>query len=117
MRLVVDTGVFSAAISRRRRQRFEAQVQLLTGNQLFLAAPTISELRYGALVAQWGDARRSRLDEAIRATTVIPVSDTLLTGTAQLRTSAVLLRTRWRIVLTPTTFGSPLPPSTSTPRL
>jgi len=46
VRIVVDTGVFSASISRRRRQRFETQIALMAGNQIFLAATTVSELRY-----------------------------------------------------------------------
>jgi hypothetical protein len=41
VRLVVDTGVFSASISRRRDQRFEAQITQLAGNQAFLAAVTV----------------------------------------------------------------------------
>ena len=65
MRILVDTGVFSASLSRRRRPRLEAQIGLMAGHQIFLAAVTVSELRYGALVAQWGEARRDRLDESI----------------------------------------------------
>jgi len=53
VRILVDTGVFSASISRRRRARFERQVGLMAGNQMFLAAVTVAELRYGALVAGW----------------------------------------------------------------
>ena len=56
MRVVVETGVFGASLSRRRRPRFVAQVGLMAGHQIFLAAATVSELRYGALVAGWGDA-------------------------------------------------------------
>lgn len=85
MRLVVDTGVFSAALSRRRRAEFDEQVKFLAGNQIFLAAATVAELRYGALVAGWGDARRTRLEQAIKATTVIPISDQLLTTVAEVR--------------------------------
>ncbi len=85
MRIVVDTGIFSASISRRRRQRFESQIALMTGNQIFLAAATVSELRFGALVAEWSDLRRERLEESIEATTVVPVSNKLLTTTAELR--------------------------------
>lgn len=85
MRLVVDTGVFSAALSRRRRAEFDEQMRFLAGNQIFLAAATVAELRYGALVAGWGDARRTRLEQAIEATTVIPVSDQLLTTVAEVR--------------------------------
>jgi predicted nucleic acid-binding protein len=85
VRIVVDTGVFSASLSRRRRPRFEAQIGLITGHQIFLAAVTVSELRYGALVAGWGAARRNRLDESIQATTVVPVSDRFLSSLAELR--------------------------------
>lgn len=85
MRVVVDTGVFSASVSRRRRQRFETQIALMAGNQVFLAGVTVSELRYGALVAGWDERRRERLEGSIQATTVVPVSDRLLTTIAELR--------------------------------
>ena len=85
MRIIVDTGVFSASLSRRRRPRFEAQIGLMAGHQIFLAAVTVSELRYGALVAGWGDARRDRLEVSIEAATVVPVSDRLLSTVAELR--------------------------------
>lgn len=57
----------------------------MAGHQVFLAAATVSELRYGALVAQWGEPRRLRLEGSIEATTVIPVSDGLLRTIADLR--------------------------------
>lgn len=75
MRIVVDTGVFSASVSRRRRERFESQVASMAGNQVFLAAVTVAELRYGALVAGWGPPRRERLERVIETTTVVPVTD------------------------------------------
>jgi predicted nucleic acid-binding protein len=85
VRVLVDTGVFSASLSRRRRPRFEAQIGLMAGQQIFLAAVTVSELRYGALVAGWGEARSNRLDESIQATTIVPVSDRFLSTLAELR--------------------------------
>ncbi len=57
----------------------------MAGNQIFLAAVTVSELRDGALVAHWGAPRRDRLEQSIEATTVIPVSDALLSTAATLR--------------------------------
>lgn len=57
----------------------------MAGNQVFLAAVTVAELRYGALVAGWGEQRRQRLEQSIAATTVVPVSDALLTSAAELR--------------------------------
>jgi predicted nucleic acid-binding protein len=85
VRILVDTGVFSASLSRRRRARLEAHVALMSEQQTFLAAVTVSELRYGALVAGWGDVRRQRLEESIDAVTVVPVTDSLLTSAAELR--------------------------------
>lgn len=85
MRLVVDTGVFSAALSRRRRAEFDRQVTYLAGKQIFLAASTVAELRYGALLADWGEPRRIRLAQSIETTTVIPVSDALVTTLAEVR--------------------------------
>jgi predicted nucleic acid-binding protein len=57
----------------------------MAGHQVFLASVAVSELRYGALVAGWGEARRGRLEDSIRATTVVPVTDNLLTRVAELR--------------------------------
>jgi predicted nucleic acid-binding protein len=82
VRLVVDTGVFSAAISRRRRPLFDRQITSLIGHQLFLGAVTAAELRYGAIVAEWSEPRRRQIEDAISATTVVPVSDRLLTTVA-----------------------------------
>jgi predicted nucleic acid-binding protein len=57
----------------------------MAGHQVFLAAVTVAELRYGALVADWGDERRRRLEQSIAAATAVPVSDSLLTTAAELR--------------------------------
>jgi tRNA(fMet)-specific endonuclease VapC len=91
VRLVVDTGVFSAALSTRRRAQFERQIAVLSGNQLFLAAATVAELRYGALIAGWGPPRRDRLEAAIAATTILPVTDRYLTAVAKLRAACRLV--------------------------
>jgi hypothetical protein len=57
----------------------------MAGHQIFLAAVTVAELRYGSLVAGWGGQRRLRLEQSIAATTVVPVSDALLATAAELR--------------------------------
>ncbi len=85
MRLVVDTGVFSASLDPRRAIQLASHVKHLSGNQLFLAAATVAELRFGALLAEWGDRRRTELEDRISTTTVIPVDDSLLTTVAELR--------------------------------
>lgn len=85
MNLVVDTGVFSATLGGRGRQRLDSYVTRLIGHQLFIATQTVAELRFGALVAGWGSARVGRLEESIAEVTVIPVSDALVTRLAELR--------------------------------
>lgn len=60
-------------------------VDRLPGNQLFLAVQTVAELRYGVLVAGWGEARQARLEAAIATTTVVPITDTLVAQVAVLR--------------------------------
>ena len=85
MRLLVDTGVFSAALSRKRRPEFEPLVAWLPGNQLNLAAQSVAELWYGALVAGWGTPRLSGLERAIQTVNVVPVSDDLLHAVAKFR--------------------------------
>ena len=86
MKLVVDTGVFSAALSRRRRPSFERHVNTLAGHQLFLSIVTVAELRFGAMVAEWGQPRRAQLEVAIATTTVVPVTDAFITTLATTRT-------------------------------
>jgi len=88
VRLLVDTGVFSAALSRTRPAVYDPLVARIAGNQVFLAPQTVAELRYGALVAGWGRSRRQRLEAAIATATVVPVSDRLVTAVADLRFAA-----------------------------
>jgi predicted nucleic acid-binding protein len=79
----------------------------MAGNQLFLAAVSVAELRYGALVAGWGDPRRARLEDSIGATTVVPVTDRLLTRVAELRLTCRGPVTHSTIAPTPVICGSP----------
>ena len=85
MRAVVDTGVFSASLSTRRRAQFDRHLNLMIGRSIYLATQTLMELRFGALFAQWGEARIARLDSAIAITTVVPVSPGLIDTAARLR--------------------------------
>lgn len=57
----------------------------MSGRSIFLASQTVAELRFGALVAGWGDSRRLRLEIAIAAATIVPVTDALITEAAELR--------------------------------
>ena len=82
----------------------------MAGHQVFLAAVTVSELRYGALVAEWGEVRRQRLEASIQSTTIVPVTDALLDAVAELRYRCRLLGHPLHDRAPGTTCGSlPLP--------
>lgn len=114
MRIVADTGVFSASLGRWPPPGFDHKVRLMSGKQVFLAAMTVAELRYGVLAAGWGDNRRSRLEQSIEVSTVVPVTDGLLWQVAELRLACRQaghpLADRSHTLAT---FGSPLRPSIS----
>jgi hypothetical protein len=57
--------VFSASLSPRRRLALEHQVRRMAGNQIFRAAVTTTELRYGALAAGWGANRAQVQGDAL----------------------------------------------------
>lgn len=57
----------------------------MKGHQVLLAAQTVGELRYGALLARWSTARSRRLEGSVAATSVVPVDEELITRVAQLR--------------------------------
>ena len=116
MKLLVDTGVFSAALSRRRRPEFEPLVAPLPGNQLNLAAQSVAELRYGVLVAGWGGARSDRLECSSETTNVIQVSDALVSTGARFRFECERLGIRSRTRSIMTTSGSRPRLFTSVPR-
>ena len=90
MRLVVDTGVFSAALSRRRRAHFDEEVTRLAGKS---AVPRSRDGRRASLRRPGRGvgraSRRARLEQAIEATTVI--SGALLTTVAQVRLACRVL--------------------------
>jgi predicted nucleic acid-binding protein len=52
-------------------------------------AVTVAELRYGAIVAEWGAPRRTRIETAIAEATVVPVTDAPITAVAELRAASV----------------------------
>jgi predicted nucleic acid-binding protein len=80
VRLVVDTGIFSASLSRRRRARLEANVQRMAGQQIFLAAVTVSELRYQCRLAGHPLHARSHANDHWIAASAIHIDASLLTA-------------------------------------
>jgi tRNA(fMet)-specific endonuclease VapC len=87
---VIDTGIVSAILVGTQRQR-EAEILSrydvhLRGRSLVLSFTSVSELRYGALKADWGSARRKRMEDWFGevATIVMPDND-LVSACAILR--------------------------------
>ena len=71
--LLVDTDVFSwIAWSRDRHAEFGA---LVKGHVLALSFATVAELRAGAIIANWREPRKKRLEELIASYVVVPVTD------------------------------------------
>lgn len=81
--VVVDTNVFSAALSR--DQLASAYSKHLSGRRLIISFQTVAEMRYGALAAGWGEDRRRELERTIARAARIPPHDRLATEWAELR--------------------------------
>ena len=83
--VVVDTNVFGAPLARRHGRLVGLYAPHLVGHLLVLAAQSVAELRFGALLAGWGGARRAELERRIARARVAPVDDELTTEVARLR--------------------------------
>ena len=67
--VVVDTSVISTELDERFRARREEYEPHLKGRTLFLSFQTVTELRYGALRARWGELRLRRLERLLTSQT------------------------------------------------
>jgi predicted nucleic acid-binding protein len=67
--VLVDTNVFGAELGRQRRPSPLVGLyrQHLVGRKLVIAEQTVGELEYGAELTVWGEARRLKLAEKVRA--------------------------------------------------
>ena len=83
--VVVDTGVFSAPLSRRRLTITGLYDVHLAGQLLVLASQTVAEMRYGALVAGWGQSRLAELERRIELARVAVIDDAMIWTHARLR--------------------------------
>lgn len=63
--VVVDTNVFGASLTRRNAPLVDLYASHLVGRVIVLAARTVAELRYGALLAKWGPSRRAALERRL----------------------------------------------------
>ena len=82
---MVDTNVFGAPLARRNTALIEQYAPHLVGRLLVLAPQTVAELRFGALLARGGTARRNELERRIARARVAPVDDDVSWEVARLR--------------------------------
>lgn len=80
----MDTDVFSARLipDSLLAQRYEP---VLVGRGEFISFQTLAEVRYGAQLRNWGEARLRRLETAVAKTVVVHSGDDLIREYANLR--------------------------------
>lgn len=70
--VLVDTGVFSAALSPGSANLIEKYGEDLADRKLLISFQTAAEIRYGALVRRWGPRRIQDLEEHLARATEVP---------------------------------------------
>jgi len=81
--VVIDTMIAGALISRR---PLAAQYGIhVAGRPLVISFVTVAELRFGALKANWGEARRDDLESRLSSLTVVSSDSDLADTYAELR--------------------------------
>jgi predicted nucleic acid-binding protein len=83
--VVADTGVFGASLSRRRQSIAHLYEKHLSGRQLVIATQTVAEMRYGALVAGWGESQLAELQRRIALARIAVIDDAMIWSHARLR--------------------------------
>ena len=84
--VVVDTTVVSALVNARRNPGTADSYRGVIGDRPILVSfVTITELRYGALKAGWGELRRRGLERDLSKLVVVQPDDNLMTTCAELR--------------------------------
>lgn len=83
--VVVDTGVFSAGLTRRSGNLVAVYAEHLQGRVLVIAPQTVAEVRFGALAAGWGASRIAELERRIEFARVAMIDDAMIWTHARLR--------------------------------
>jgi predicted nucleic acid-binding protein len=82
--VLVDTNVFTARL-RERSPLATQYAKHLFGQRIALAPQTVAEARYGALNANWGQARQERLARLVARARILPVDIDTIEAVAELR--------------------------------
>lgn len=84
--VVVDTMVVSAMVNAHRDPVTAAGYRrLIGGRSVVISFATVTEMRYGALKAGWGELRRRGLERTLSRLVVVQPDDKLMTVCAELR--------------------------------
>lgn len=85
---MIDTMVFSSLINAVRRPEIAAgYINLIQARPIVVSFATVTELRYGAVKAGWGDLRRRGLERDLAKVVVVQPDDRLMSICAELRSS------------------------------
>jgi predicted nucleic acid-binding protein len=118
--VVVDTMAVSALMNASRNpQRAAAYRRAINDDSVLVSFVTITELRFGALRAGWGELRRRGLERDLARLVVVQPDDQLMRTCAEIRASCSEPDTDSATRSTKQTAGSQRPqsasPSTSSP--
>lgn len=82
--VVIDTDVYGASLvpGSKLAERFES---VIVGRPAFISFQTVAELRYGAMLRGWGEARRRKLEATINKAEIVHSGPHLINIYAQLR--------------------------------
>lgn len=83
--VVMDTDVASWLLDPRPSPHAEEARRVIGDRSRVVSFVTVTELRYGALRANWGELRRRQLERSLADLDVIQTSEVLIDGCASLR--------------------------------
>ncbi len=83
--VVVDTGVFSAALGSDKGGLATLYAADLQGKKLAISFQTEAEVRFGALAAGWGSKRLDALEDRLAMAVAVPAHAALTATYAELR--------------------------------
>lgn len=87
--VVVDTMVVSSLINAARQPQIASDYsQLIEARPVVVSFATVTELRYGAMKAGWGDLRRRALERDLAQFVIVQPDDRLMTVCAELRATS-----------------------------
>ena len=82
--VVLDTMAMSAIVNEARRPELaDAYRSVIGGRAILISVISVSEWRYGAIFAGWGEFRQRGLERELARATAVEADDTLATTSAE----------------------------------